>query len=275
MARHRSSQIESIRAPKTPRLIASLLGIQGSGKTDFLKTAPRPLYVAYTDPNTEDVLGDLPDVYGKALRMPAFKLRANDEDEIRDRAADVLDEFRDFFIDVTSDRVDPPAKTLALDTGTEMWDTVLLADFGRTQRINPRDRGAANQFWRDLFTEIKSVDGLNFLVTHRVKQRWEAREIRTRGGVTTQDQPVPGEYDRVGHRETGNLVNVEVLLLHDPDQGSEIEDQFGIKIVRCTQRPILIGDERFGLVGKNERRAASFPWLATKVFPDTTWSDWT
>jgi hypothetical protein len=274
--RGRTADIPLIVGPKTPRLICSAIGLEGSGKTDFLKTAPRPLYVAYTDPNTEDVLGNLDDVYGKSLRMPAFKLRADDEDEIRDRAGEMIDDLREFFMDVIEDRADPPARTLALDTGTEAWDTVLMADFGRTMRINPRDRGPANQLWRDLFRAVKNVDGLNFIVTHRVKQKWGTKEVRGRGGSSaSQDVPLPGEYERLGHKETGNLVNVEVYLSHDPEAGDTIEEQFGIKIVRCTQRPILIGEERMGLVGRQGRRAASFPWLASKVFPETTYTDWT
>lgn len=279
--RYRDNGIGRIDAPSVPRLMLSTLALEGCGKTEFLKTMPRPLYVAYTDVNTEDVLGhhdgrdDVDDIYGKRLRLPAFKIRGDREDDIKDAAADMLDELQDFFLDVIDDKVDPPARSLALDTGSQAWDSILLADFGRTMKINPRDRGNANGLWRDLFTAVKEKPGLNLCVTHRCKQKWGPVTVVTRRGTETNDQPLPGEYERLGHKETGYLVNVEAMLMHDAEKGDQLHERFGIKIVRCTQRPLLIGTEQWGVVGKRNRRAASFPWLASQVFPETKFADWT
>lgn len=271
--RSSSSDIIPFTGDGPERLVASIVGMEGGGKTEFLKTCPRPLVVGYMDPNTADVLKGEPNVFGKEFRMPAFKLRGDDEDGIRDEAEKVVDEFREFAQTIMNGEFDPAPRTFALDTGTELWDSVLMADFGRTTKINPRDRGGANLFWRDLFRGMKGVPGLNIIVTHRAKQKWGTKEVRGRRGTSSVEMPLEGEYERVGQRETGNLVNVEALLMHDHGAGDALEDQFGIRILRCTQRPILIQTEKWG-VTKSGRRYASFPWLARQVFPETSYEDW-
>jgi hypothetical protein len=52
--------------------------------------------------------------------------------------------------------------------------------------------------------------------------------------------------------------------------------KFGMKVVRCGHRPILVGQEFWGRerIGDEMVVRGSFPWLASQIWPTTKLEDW-
>ena len=101
--------------------------------------------------------------------------------------------------------------------------------------------------------------------------------MRGRQGTQTKvEREWTGEYEREGYNKMEFLIQVEVFLLKDLSidvDDDTISDRFGMKVVKCTQRPVLEGQEWWSTTKQGTRRS-SFPWLASRIFPDTHLDDW-
>lgn len=261
---------------------------EGYGKTDMSLTGPMPMLDLTIDPNTEDVVQK---VYGKPsedldpdelrvvhIPMPLIGFEAN-EDDIRNEALDSWEQLTKEVSDVLHDRATVRPRTVILDTGTELSELNVLAEFGRTDKISPNMRrammGNVNNQFKGIFRALAKA-GVHVVVTHRVREKWETVQVRTKKGIEEKDQRVPGEYLRVGFREMGNICNVEVLMLFDQDREGKLSNKFGMRVLRSTIRPALIGQEFWGKVECQGQmvRAASIPYLGTLLYPDTKLSEW-
>ena len=112
--------------------------------------------------------------------------------------------------------------------------------------------------------------GCHVALLHRLKDVYEERTVRTRQGKTTERVKVDGVYERDGNSKTDFACNTEVFLFHDPEKSDVLEEQYGMRITRCTSRPSLIGKEKWGVKPNGERRV-SFRALAKLVFPQQEW----
>jgi hypothetical protein len=268
------------------RIVVSVKGVGGHGKTDFYLTGPKPILVLSTDPNTRDVIE-------KVFKMPVEEidpavLRFIDipyplvgfesrEDDVMDEARESWNTLTDAISDVLHERLDPMPKLVALDTGTELDTLNTLKEFGRTDRISPQVRrirmGAVNNDMKGIFRALER-SGVHVAVTHRVRERWETVTDETRGKNYGQekDQVVPGKFDRIGFKQIENIVNTEVIVKFDPEREGKLSARFGMEIERCMIRPALVGKSYWG---KDEGvRCASFPYLATKLYPQTDLDEW-
>lgn len=275
------------------RIVLSIMGKEGHGKTDFYFTGPRPILALSVDPNTEDVAckifgvdraEDLDPEVCRLVHIPfplvGFEAR---EDDIMEEAKESWYRLTDEISDVLHQRGKVQPRTVALDTGTELHTLNILKEFGRTDKLSPITRrnrmGAVNNDFKGIFRALEHAQ-VHVCVTHRVREHWETVEVRGRGGSEEKDQVVPGVFDRIGFKEIGNICNTEVLVKFDPDREGELVDRFGMEILRSMQRPGVVGDRYWGMepVGegrhKEEIRAASFPFLGTLLYPSTTLKDW-
>jgi len=260
----------------TRRLVMSACGLEGAGKTDFSLTAPDPIYVFAIDPNLEEIVKRYQDdkaIYPKVYRVPMISTR--EKDEIKDLARPVWEEFLDDYQAVVEGRVDPPARTIVLDTASEFRQLQMLGAFGKAIQVPKELYTPINAVWRDLIAAAKQTS-LNVIFLHRLGPKYARTTVRVKGGGTEErSEKIEGEYERKGFSETGYLVQAEVFLWFDPAREGGLGEQFGLRVMRCTQRPTLIGEEWWGTLGRAKTRMASFGWLASQVFPETDPDDWT
>ena len=262
----------------TPTLVASICAQEGGGKTDFAAHCPGPIEYFNVDVNTREVLEKL-----QQTEPDLSKIRFHDYDvpsvafgekaEIQQEAESIFTSIMDDLRPIIRREQRKMPKTVVLDTSTEMFELALMADHGKAVQILPEMRTKTNYKWKSVINGLKR-SGCNVILLHRLRDKYESRIVRTKDGPREERVKVEGEYERDGFSKTGFLVNVEVFLFHDPERDKG--EQYGIKIVRCTQRPLLIDKEYWGTVEVEgeEIRAASFEFLATKVYRQTGLKDW-
>lgn len=114
-----------------------------------------------------------------------------------------------------------PCRTIAIDSGSQLWEDILFANYGRNQKIMPRDRGSANQEMKDL---LNSIQGKHLIVTHRSKEVWK------------NDKPT-GRNDVAGFADIGYYCNV--LVEHERNERS---GEFSLSARMCQANAGLHGD---------------------------------
>ncbi len=257
------------RAEYTPKLFASVCGLEGAGKSKFGCSAPgRVLYLA-TDPNSAETVqneqeaNDALDIDYHQFDLPGIAFGGRDD--VQTEAEATWGEFIDVVKPVVKGEVEPP-DAIVLDTATEFWTLLLLADHGKAQQILPELRTKSNARWQSLLTGLKQT-GAHVLLLHRLGPKYESRTVRTSQGAKEERVQVPGEWERQGFSKTGFSVNVEAFLFHDRARDEELAEQYGMRIVRCTSRPTLIEREVWGTDPKGHSRV-TFAKLFAMVYPD-------
>lgn len=269
MARGDRERNRSGRVEFTPTLMASICGMGGAGKTTFACSAPGPIEFIATDPNSAEVVSKeqaaQPD---KEIRYHQFDLPGiafGARDEVEREATEVWDSFVGVVKPIVKGQVEKPG-TIVLDTATEFWQLLLLADHGKSVQILPELRTKSNARWQSLLTGLKQT-GAHVLLLHRLGPKYETRTVRSSKGSTEERVQVPGEYERQGFSKTEFAINAEVFLFQDPAREGELADRFGMRVVRCTGRPMLIGKEVWGTNSKGESKV-TFDRLFRMVYPD-------
>ncbi len=279
------------RAALTRRsFVCSVCGLEGAGKTNFATSAPGKITYCSVDPNTAAVLekiygvdsvADLdPDVIAyHPIRMPAIAF--NDQDDVQKISEAAWESFIDVLRPIVNGD-DTDTRTVVADTATELDTLNILAEFGKTDQITPESRrnrmGPVNRRWSGWIRAVNDA-GVNVILLHRMKRKWETVERRGQGGSTEvrQEMSGPWDFERMGHKDTGFDNSVEIILRHDPDRHEKLVQQYGARIMRCTLRPALIGTELWGrqkLEDDTRIGRATFPYLASLIYPNTTLDSW-
>lgn len=144
----------------------------------------------------------------------------------------------------------PAIRTIVIDGMTQFWEDVLFAEFGRSQRIMPRDRGPVNREMKDF---IGSLSDKHLILTH------EAR------AVYKNDKVVPGKYELAGWPHTGYNVNCEVEFVCDEEKGEGTEGRFAVNVHKCQSNPNIQGPGGKKLLEDDQ---ITFDYLATYIDPD-------
>lgn len=262
--RNQGGQVEFV-----PRAMFSICGLEGAGKTRFACSAPGPIEYLATDPNSAETVSNEqkanPD---KEIRYHQFDLPGiafGGRDDVQSDGESVWNQFIDVVKPIVKGEVEAPG-TIVLDTATEFWTLLLLADHGKSTQILPELRTKSNARWQSLLTGLKQT-GAHVVLLHRLGPRYESRTIRTKNGPSEERVLVPGEWDRQGFSKTGFSVNLEAFLFHQRERDEELANQYGMKIVRCTSRPSLIDKEVWGTTAKGESKI-TFDRLFRMVYPD-------
>lgn len=274
-------------------LTASIVALDGHGKTDFLKTLPTPAAIFHIDPNTEESFEE--DFEHDRLDRDDWKLYQvdypatvfKDEDSIAD---DATESWNEQLIGPLKDTLeDDDIKAIGFDTGTELFELKLMADHGRTIQILPEMRTKTNYKFKGFLNALKRSKKHTVLL-HRARAVYQNVERETNSGTQQSREQLDGVFEREGFSKMGFHVNVEAYLYHRPQRSDVLRKQFGIRVARSMARPGLKTAEvatpefwdfkdpawwwgREQIDGKWVRRC-SFPYLATKVYPDSSVKDW-
>lgn len=277
----------------TPRLFASVCAFEGGGKTEFACNPdygpPPPIEYISVDANTAEIVEKYQDdieIRLHQIALPPVGFGDPDErkDDIQKEATYAMDDIFDALRPVLRHELKRMPRTIVLDTGSQIWSTALMADHGKTVQILPELRTKTN-FKFSNFLDALGRTGCNVLILHRLRDKYrdvDTSNVRgpgkSRGGGDrmAEREKVPGEYEREGFSKMGFHCNVEVQLFHDREREDKDDEPFGMRIVRCTRRPVLIGKEYWqpAEFDKEELRPASFIHLARRVYKNTTVKDW-
>lgn len=234
------------------RLIMSVEGDGGSGKTDLALTAPPPIAFFKFDLNSEWTLAKYCE---KEIYQVKYDIPDPFSREGQAQAEKVLETFmQDYHAALRSFR------SIVWDTATEVWETVRLAHFGKIANVSPQHYVQVNNIFRRLIRAAVDSDS-NLILVHRTKDEW-ASVPDGKGGNKNQKT---GNKERAGFGDIAFACQVMVRTILDDDNA------FWMTVTKCTQNP-QITHQTYGLIG--EMRMNSFPFLAADVFPGTKLEDW-
>lgn len=245
-------------------LIVATDGLPRTGKTRFAATAPDPIGVLINDRNSRWTFAKHAEETGKKIVGPdrdfirveePIKLARLSVDDAIKYYRKHVDDFKMEYFRMLDDK---SIRTIVIDTGTQLSEDILFANYGRNLRVMPRDRGAYNQEIKDMLVACNK----NLIVIHQSREVW------------VNDQVVPGKYERTGYKRISYEMNV--CVQHFKDKATHNKDCagsengcvcYGIRIGECQANPELDGEKIIG-------RKATFPHLARRIFPDSDLDDW-
>ena len=233
------------------RLILSVDGLEKRGKTHFALTAPAPIMVLSLDLGMEGVIQKFQSekeiwVAEHRVNVAALK-KSGTTDEIAEQADQA---WRNVLTDYQT-ALDSGARSVIVDSATELWEILRLARFGKLEQVKPHHYGPVNSEYREVIRMAYEY-GANLLLLHKMKPEYI-------------NDKTTGEYKRSGFSDTGFLV--QTILQCWRDDGSKAPDSFHVMVTDCRQDPALNGWDMMG-------EWATFSNLAMMIFPDSTEEEW-
>lgn len=200
------------------RLIASVAGLDKTGKTHFCLTAPDPILFFNIDIGTEGVVGKFQDsgkrVFNYDVRVPKSAPKSVYEtmwNDLKYRLSVVYG---------------LGTGTVILDTATEGYELARLAYFGKLDQVMPHHYAAVNSEWREILRLAYDSD-MNTLFIHKMKPKWVNNQ-RT------------SEYEVAGFGETGYMVQINLETHAEYSRDGEFP-KFSLFIKNCRQNPNVAG----------------------------------
>lgn len=234
-----------------PRIIANVEGLEKNGKTHFALTAPGPIAVVNFDVGLEGVVHKFGD---KQVVQADYRVdgSSGNTNTIAENAHKVWLKFmHDYNWALTNMR------TVVIDTGTELWELLRLARFGKLTQVMPHHYGPVNNEFRHMVK--KAYDSqCNVIFLHKLKDEY----INTTNAQGKEVSNKTGRKQRSGFSDMGYLVQVNMLSEYDPDA-----KDFQITIRDCRQNPELNGEVIPAPMN-------TFPEIAKMILPGTTDEDW-
>lgn len=212
------------------RLLISIEGLHGCGKTNFALSAPGPIAVHNFDDGLEGVIEKFLDkkkIYPFHYRVPqSIALPGSPAgNSIASLAGKVWEEFVLHIRESIK-----TMRTVVVDTSSECWELARLARLGKLTQVLPHQYTAVNAEFRELLRLAYRHD-CNLILLHKVKKEY------------VNDKPT-GNYERSGFGDTDFIVQVTLRAFKDPK--AEGLDKFHLKITKCRQNPLLENVELIG-----------------------------
>lgn len=213
-----------------PRLIASVEGKQGSGKTHFALTAPDPIAFINLDRGDEGVIEKFGDkkISTAYIRPVGTEEGAKQQMKIFSEAYDysVLSEESEF-------------RTVIVDTNSVLWELLRMSLFGSLKAM-PTNYMEPNLKMANIARKAAESDK-HVIFLHRLKEEWGAK------GPT-------GNFVFSGHKEMPYLVQAVIRL----ERGDSNPEDYNAVITRCRHNTALIGR-------KFPKPVCSFPMVASTI----------
>ena len=226
------------------RLLLSVDGLTGVGKTHFALTAPDPIVVFDLDVRTEGVIHKFAD---KKIVVAKYRLPILDDQPIDIAATQQLwANFKKVF----KKALVSGARTIIIDTGTEAWELIRLARFGKLTQVQPYHYGPVNAEFRGLLrTALECEADVNVILVHKKKSKY-VNDKRT------------DDFERAGFSDMDFMVQVAVDIEYGEMEDGEIGSI--CTITKCGLDVSMLG---FTLEGD----MCTFPCLAQILIPGGNW----
>ena len=234
-------------AKKPSRLMINVEAFQKTGKTSFIMTAPKPILYMNFDKSSEEDMG------GRLAGQPIYIKNYWPASSEQDACKKTIDEFHSNYRDALSTA---SIRTIAIDTGSELWEMKRMADFGKLTQVMPIQYSRANMWYRALFNDALQCNK-NIIITHKLKKEY-------------MDNDWSGKYEAQGFSQVPYLVHVSVRLSRE----EKPPYLFRLSVNECTQNALIKGMELTSDPRDLALNMVTFPWLAINVFPGTLLEDW-
>jgi len=235
---HQRTQFIDLTGDTPDKLAIGTFGPAGSGKTRLTVTMPGKIGVIPLDRKQrrtiENAAAELKLKKGKIIFPKQDFVRLSKPMELAMMESEAAMKFyRD---------------CISIDPGTQLCEDVLFANYGRDQKIYPRDRGAYNSEMKQILASIQHK---------QVVIPFESRPI------WRNDKPTD-KNEWVGWSKLDYNVNIIVEQI-GPPHTAKLDHDFSLTIRLCQDRPDLIGETV--LLDEN----ITFEMLATTIYPDGEW----
>lgn len=244
---HARVQFVEVAEVPSDKLAVASFGEAGTGKTQLITTMPHPIGVIPLDRKTRRTIAKANESSGKKIYFPKEDfIRHAKPMEVALMKPEEAMAYYTKHLTAIKDAIFSFAErkdivSVAIDSGTQLWEDIEFAHFGRAQRIMPRDRGPANQEMRDI---LNALQDKHLIITHQAKEIWR------------NDKPT-GKFEWAGWSKLDYYVSV--LIEHT---GPPADKDFGLTIRQCQDAPELIGEKL--LTGD----MISFDNLAINIYPE-------
>jgi hypothetical protein len=208
------------------RLIVSLEGKTGTGKTDFsIRSAPMPIILINVDLGTEGVVGKFQDL-GKQILIYDVRVPREASKEVWSQM------WSDFKVRIR--------KVYGLKSGTVVWDTASelyelcrLNHFGRLTEVKPSDYAVVNNEWREVL-RIAYDSPMNTIFIHKVKAVWKMQASSSgRSSLSKTD-----DFELMGFSEMEYMTQVNLVM---NCKYGENGPEFSAFIKKCRHNPNIVG----------------------------------
>jgi hypothetical protein len=235
------------------RLIASVDGLEKQGKDHFALTAPGPICIISTDNGLDGVVQKFQEEkeiyiaeYRVTLAATGMKKRTLEDMQELANACDKIwsNIMRDY-----NDAMESGARTVIVDTATELWEVLRMARFGKLAQVKPHHYAPVNAEFDGFIKDAYGHQGVNLLLLHKLTEEWK-------DGADGQGRRT-GEYKRSGFKGVAFAVQVNAAVWRDPEE-KKIPDCFHCTVQDCRHDPSLNGVDLEGL-------DCNFPVLAAMV----------
>ena len=269
-------------------------GVWGTGKSRFAGTFPSPIGAVLLDRKSRYSISKAADEFGKTILVPDVELIRMGNPMQLAMMPDYCNKFMDLPFGAPppecfkngptqscalhwyrwhvnrvkeaafrfAEMPDSQCRSIVIDTGSQLAEDMLYANYGRTLKIMPRDRGAYNQEMRNFLNGILSK---HFLLTHQAKEIWKGEGDNAKPS---------GEFRRKGWTDLGYNVNVEIehyrASKRDAVDGI-VEGEFLVDVTMSQTNPSLHGERGARLLFGE---AITFQNLALKVVEGSEPEDW-
>jgi hypothetical protein len=204
------------------RLVASIEGLEGTGKTHFSCTAPGPIIYFNIDIGTEGVVEKFQTGFEG---QPAKRILIKDIKVPKSAEKDTYEALWESLRQDAETAYKLKSGTVVLDTTSEAYELCRLARFGRLTQVLPHMYTLSNNDWRE-FLRLAYDSHMNTILIHKVKPKY-VNNVRT------------SEYEIAGMSEIPFLVQVRLSMFRTP--GAEGEAEFGFKVLKCRPNDPLTG----------------------------------
>lgn len=258
------------------RIVASLDGEVGTGKSYFGLTGPQPIVVFNIDHGLEGVVEQFREE-GKEIYEEKYAWVPNDvdpddaegaeADDLQDLAKEIRAKFeKDIFYAIKNG-----ARTLLVDTESRIWQVYRYAEFGAPNADNPRNFDALNQRFESFIHKVKSSDDpVNLLLVRTMKDKWG--NYGKNGGFGK------GGREVWGYEHLPGMMGVELTFMQLPPKSEirkAVEEEYG---EGTGEFVIRFGKNRYNnAVNKlafTVTPRCSFSELGVLLYPDTSTEDW-
>lgn len=229
------------------RIILSVSSLEKCGKSRFMFMAPGPIAYMGFDKPPEDIIWQFSK--DRVIYTKAYTTKASEQAAYQALRAEFIADYKALLASAD-------VRTVAIDTGTQLWNMFRMAEFGKLTQVQPWFYTTLNEEYRNLIN-MAYDSNKNLIISHKLKKRY----VQARKG--DEKEVWDGSYEKAGFSEIGFLVQANIQLTRE----NEPPYDFVCEVVDCAQNGAIKGLEL-----RNEQ--ITFATLATFVFPDTTEADW-
>lgn len=243
------------------RMIISIEGEPKRGKTHFALTAPATIGYQAIDKGLEGVGKKF--IGTKDIQVAEYDfqipLRKEEKEsqQIIDAANKVLNQFES-----DMQRILNEYKTGIWDTATELWELLMIAEFGKLGEVMPHHYAPLNarfRHWIDLFLDSDR----NLIMLHKTKDEWKTNDKGK--GVQT------GRQVRAGFKGAGFDAHVNIVCDRDyaptDTNPAAPSGEFFLLVKDCRANAEMAGQVI-------PQHMATFQGLGQLVYPDSEAGDW-